>query len=59
MVEITTPKSGYGFKHLITGEPSLVLYLGTGDGIWNYQEVSEEEYNRLVAEQEKASEEQI
>ena len=40
------PKYGYGFKHKETG----VLFLGTGDSLANYEEVSEEEYNRIVAE---------
>ena len=44
------PKYGYGFKHKETGALSLVLFLGTGDSLANYEVVSDEEYNRIVAE---------
>ena len=48
-----TPKNGYAFKHKITGEPSFVLFIGTGDNIDNYVEITEEEYNQIMEEKSK------
>lgn len=47
-----TPRAGYAFKHKTTGALALMLYLGTGDSINNYEEITEEEYKRILAEQE-------
>lgn len=46
-----TPKNGYAFKHKTTGNVSLVLFLGTGDSIDNYEEITEEEYKKILYEQ--------
>ena len=46
------PKYGYGFKHKETGALSRVLFLGTGDSLANYEEVSEAEYNAIMAAEE-------
>ena len=53
MREPTTPKNGYGFKNKITGETSLMLFIGTGDSIDNYDEISEEEYNSILLSKEE------
>lgn len=46
-----TPKNGYAFKHKTSGDISFVLFLGTGDSIDNYEEITEEEYEKLMTEQ--------
>ena len=45
-----TPKKGYAFKHKTTGNVSLMLFLGTGDSIDNYEEISEEEYQTILSQ---------
>lgn len=50
MVTPITPASGYAFKQRTTGNVSLMLFLGTSDSIDNYEEISEDEYNKILAE---------
>lgn len=47
MTIANTPKNGYAFRHKITGELSLMLFLGTGDSLDNYEEISKEEYETI------------
>jgi hypothetical protein len=58
MAQPITPISGYAFKHRDTGELSLMLFLGTGDSIYNYEEISREEYERILRNQEIANAEE-
>lgn len=51
-----TPIKGYAFRHKETGALALMLYLGTGDDIDNYEEITEVEYRRILSEQEMMSE---
>ena len=46
------PENGYAFKHKETGNPSFMLFLGTGDSRDNYEEISEAEYRQIMAEAE-------
>jgi hypothetical protein len=46
-----TPKNGYAFKHKTTCDISLMLFLGTGDSIDNYDEISDEEYHKIMGHQ--------
>lgn len=46
-----TPKNGYAFKHKTTGNASLMLFIGIGDSIDNYEEITEEEYQKIMDEQ--------
>jgi hypothetical protein len=48
-----TPNTGYAFRHKETGALALVLYLGTGDSLGNYEEITEEEYKRTLTEREE------
>lgn len=52
---IIYPKKGFAFVRK-DGEsyPCLALTLGSGDSIVNYQEITEEEYNEILARQENA-----
>lgn len=50
------PKHGYAFKHRKTGKPSLMLFLGTGDSLYNYEEITEAEYNAILEAEAKESE---
>ncbi len=50
-----TPKNGYAFKHKTTGNVSLMLFLGTGDSIDNYEEITEEEYQKILDEQKQSN----
>lgn len=45
-----TPKAGYAFKHKQTGDLVHTLFLGTSDSLDNYEEITEEEYDRIQAE---------
>lgn len=55
-----TPKNGYAFKHKETGKACLMLFIGTGDRIENYDEITEEEYNEITeAEYEKIMQEEM
>lgn len=47
----TTPKNGYAFKHKETGVPYLMLFLGYWDSLDNYEEITEEEYQKILDEQ--------
>lgn len=49
-----TPKNGYAFKHKQTGNVALAIFLGEWDSLDNYEEITEEEYRRLLKEKEKA-----
>ena len=49
-----TPSTGYAFRHKDTGNIGLMLFLGTGDSLGNYEEITEEEYNRILAEKAEA-----
>lgn len=49
-----TPKNGFAFKHKEGGDSlPLMLFLGTGDSIDNYDEITEEEYQKILDEQNK------
>ena len=53
---ITVPEKGHAFKHKETGEVYLALFIGTGDSIKNYDEITKEEYDEiqiLLAEKQK------
>ena len=54
----TKPITGYAFKHRETGALALILFLGTGDSIYNYEEISREEYERILRNQEIANAEE-
>lgn len=41
------PERGYAFRHKETKRLSLMLFLGTGDRLDNYEEVSKEEYEAI------------
>jgi hypothetical protein len=45
------PKNGYAFKHKETGAAYLMLFLGSWDSLDNYEEISEEEYQKILDEQ--------
>ena len=46
-----TKPTNYAFRRKGTNEyPVLVLFLGTGDSIDNYDDITKEEYDRIVAE---------
>jgi hypothetical protein len=47
-----TPSTGYAFRHKTTGALALMLFLGYGDNLANYEEITEAEYKRIIAEQE-------
>lgn len=47
-----TPSTGYAFRHKATGALALMLFMGTGDNLGNYEEITEAEYRRILAEQE-------
>lgn len=49
-----TPKNGYAFRNKRTGEPAFAVSLGEWDSLDNYEEITEEEYRRLLKEKEKA-----
>jgi hypothetical protein len=51
MTEGIKPKHGYAFKHKRTGALSLMLFLGTGDSLDNYEEISKAEYTAERARQ--------
>ena len=51
------PIHGYAFKHKTTGDVSLVLFLGTGDDIANYDEITEKEYGKYLIEHERNTDE--
>lgn len=53
----TKPITGYAFKHRETGALSLILFLGTGDSIDNYVEITKQEYDELKRLEERQSEE--
>ena len=48
-----TPKNGYAFRHKQTGEPAFAVSLGEWDSIENYEEITEEEYKRILKERNK------
>jgi hypothetical protein len=52
-----TPRTGYAFRHKTTGALALMLFMGTGDSLANYEEITEAEYRRILAEQERVSDE--
>ena len=54
---MVTPKNGYAFKHKQTGNVALAIFLGEWDSIDNYEEIAEEEYQRILKEKEKANHE--
>ena len=47
MREGIKPKHGYAFKHKETEALSFMLFLGTGDSLDNYEEVSKAEYEAI------------
>ena len=53
----TKPITGYAFKHRETGALSLILFLGTGDSIENYVEITKQEYDELKRLEESQLEE--
>ena len=53
----TKPIKGYAFKHRETGALSLILFLGTGDSINNYVEITKQEYDELKRLEESQLEE--
>lgn len=57
MAQPITPISGYAFKHRDTGALSLMLFLGTGDSIDNYVEITKQEYEEIKRLEESQSEE--
>lgn len=48
-----TPNTGYAFRHKVTGALALMLFIGNGDSIDNYEEITEAEYRRILAECER------
>lgn len=57
MTEPKIPVNGYAFKPKTGGEPLLMLFLGDWDSIDNYEEISREEYEQILAEQKRQEEE--
>ena len=51
-----TPLTGYAFRNKETGALALMLFLGYGDSIANYEEISEAEYRRILEEQHREEE---
>ena len=54
---MVTPKNGYAFRHKQTGNVALAIFLGEWDSLGNYEEITEEEYQRILKEKEKANHE--
>lgn len=54
---MVTPKNGYAFRHKKTGNVALAIFLGEWDSVDNYEEITEEEYQRILKEKEKANHE--
>ena len=52
-----TPKIGYAFRHKETGNIYLMLFLGTGDSLDNYEEISKAEYEAIIEAERIKSEE--
>lgn len=52
-----TPKIGYAFQRKETGNLSLKLFLGTGDSLDNYEEISKAEYDAITEAERIKSEE--
>ena len=42
-----TPNMGYAFKNKNTNAVALMLFLGSGDSVDNYEEISKEYYEEL------------
>lgn len=51
------PEYGYAFRHKETGRLSLMLFLGTGDSLYNYEEISRAEYDAIIEAERIKSEE--
>lgn len=52
---MVTPKNGYAFRHKQTGNVALAIFLGEWDSLDNYEEITEEEYQKILEEQERTS----
>lgn len=49
-----TPRNGYAFKHKQTGNVALAIFLGEWDSRDNYEEITEEEYQKILDEQKRS-----
>ena len=47
---MVTPKNGYAFKHKQTGNVALAIFLGEWDSLDNYEEITAEEYQKILDE---------
>ena len=53
MRELQTPIWGYAFmRNDGTGSPIFAMHLGIGDSLDNYHEITQAEYEAILAEQE-------
>ena len=52
-MEAKIPKNGYAFVPKNGGDPILMLFLGDWDSVDNYREISQAEYEQILANQEK------
>ena len=48
---MVTPKNGYAFRNKQNGNVALAIFLGEWDSIDNYEEITEEEYQKILDEQ--------
>lgn len=60
MLKGKIPEHGYAFRHKETKRLSLMLFLGTGDSLDNYEEISKAEYEAILeAERIKSEEDKL